>query len=61
MLKMISQVSGAGKNSTSLLYSETTKTIKFLMKRKTLKNVKKTKRFCAYEGYASTYNVEATA
>ena len=50
---MVSQPSGAGKNSDSSLYSETKKSKTFLKE-----NVKTTKRSHAYKGYASTYSVK---
>ena len=46
--KKVSQAGGAGKNSTSPLYSEMTKTKFFLMK-KDIKNAKIMKRSLAYK------------
>ena len=55
-MKKISEVCGAGKNATSPLYSETTKTEFFDEKRP---QISKNKEYYkgAYKGYASIYNV----
>ena len=52
----ISQL-GMGRNSTTPLYSDTTKRENCFDKKKTIKNVKVTKRINANKGYASTYNI----
>ena len=62
----VSQVRGAEKFSTCPLYCETTKSEKFLIKKKDYKKkTKKTKQkqqlnnIMLYEGYASNYNVKS--
>ena len=56
--KIVSQVSGAGKNSMSPLYSETKKSEKFFDEKKIIKNAKIMMQSIAYKGYVSTYNFE---
>ena len=55
--KKVSQVVGSVKNSTSPLYSETTKP-EFFYETKTTKKAKITKPSHAYKSYASTYKVD---
>ena len=57
-VEKVSKVSGAGKNSCSFFYSETTKSEKYFERRKTIKNAKIIKLPHGGKGYASTFNVE---
>ena len=57
-VEKVSKVSGAGKNSCSFFYSETTKSEKYFERRKTIKNAKIIKLSHGGKGCASTFNVE---
>ena len=46
------------KNPTTLLYSDTTKREMFFDEKKTVKNIKITKRSQAFKGYAGSYDFE---